>query len=40
MIDLNYKKPEEKQDEPVGIIILTLLPFAWLFWLLIEWGLP
>lgn len=45
MIDLSSGKwqvaSDKKQtdDEPLGVVILTLMPFAWLFWALIEWGL-
>lgn len=40
MKDLNYKpKKEEEKDMPMGGIILTLMPMAWLFWFLIERGL-
>lgn len=41
MIDLSYKpkKKEEEKDMPLGGIILTLMPFAWLFIYLIERGL-
>lgn len=40
MIDLSYKpKKKEEDDMPLGGIILTLMPFAWLFVCLIEWGL-
>lgn len=39
MIDLNLKKTEKKAEDAVGIVILSLMPFAWLFWALIEWGL-
>ena len=40
MIDLNRKpKQAEEEDTPLGIMIMTLMPFAWLFWFLIERGL-
>lgn len=40
MTDLNLKcKTEKKTEDAVGIVILALMPFAWLFWALIEWGL-
>lgn len=40
MIDLNYKpKKKKEEDTPVGIIIMTMMPFAWLFWALVERGL-
>lgn len=40
MIDLSYKpKQKKEEDMPLGGIILTLMPFAWLFWYLIERGL-
>lgn len=41
MIDLSYKprKAKEEDDMPLGGIILTLMPLAWLFVYLIEWGL-
>lgn len=39
MIDLNLKKQEKEEDTPLGIVIMALMPFAWLFWLLIERGL-
>lgn len=38
MIDLNLK-PKQQDDEPLGMIILALMPFAALFWALIERGL-
>ena len=38
MIDLNMK-PKKQDEEPLGMIILALMPFAGLFWLLIERGL-
>ena len=38
MIDLNLK-PKQKEEEPIGMIILTLIPFAVLFLALLEWGL-
>lgn len=40
MIDLNYKpRTKKEEDTPVGVIILVMLPFAVLFWTLIEMGL-
>ena len=40
MIDLNQHKPAKKQEEqeaPLGIVILTCLPFAWGFaWILFQ----
>lgn len=41
MIDLNHKTNtiSKQEDEPVGVIILALLPFAMAFWALIEMGL-
>ena len=39
MIDLNYKKPsntENKDDVPMGVLILSLLPFAFLFWVVLT----
>lgn len=41
MIDLNKKHHISNQtgDEPVGAIILALLPFVIAFWALIELGL-
>lgn len=40
MIDLNYKpKVKKEEDIPTGGIILIMLPFAALFWTLIELGL-
>ena len=40
MIDLSRKTTEKQpEDTPVGVMILVLLPFAWLFWTLIEVGL-
>lgn len=40
MIDLNYKQKSRKEEDfPIGGIILVMMPFAWLFWALIEWGL-
>lgn len=41
MIDLNYKpKPKatdsKNEDTPMGILILSLSPFAFLFWLVIT----
>ena len=38
MIDLNLK-PKKQDEEPLGMIILGLMPFAALFWALIEMGL-
>ena len=40
MIDLN-REPTTQADEdtPFSIVIMTLMPFAWLFWFLIERGL-
>lgn len=42
MIDLSYKpvkRETEDDDPPMGVIILTLMPFAWAFVALIERGL-
>lgn len=39
MIDLNRKPKQAEEDTPLGIIIMSLMPFAWLFWFLIERGL-
>ncbi len=39
MIDLNRKTKKQKDDTPLSIVIMSLMPFAWLFWLLIERGL-
>lgn len=39
MIDLNRKTKKQEDDTPLGIVIMALMPFAWLFWLLIERGL-
>lgn len=40
MIDLNYKpKRKKEEDTPAGIIIMAMMPFAWLFWFLVERGL-
>ena len=39
MIDLNRKSQKEKNDTPLSIVIMSLMPFAWLFWFLIEKGL-
>ena len=40
MTDLSKKTPKQQQDDtPLGVMIMTLAPFAWLFWALIEWGL-
>ena len=40
MIDLNYKKPNnaanKNEDLPMGVLILSLLPFAFLFWLVLT----
>lgn len=38
MIDLNYKskKSEPEKDVPIGAIILSLLPFAVLFWVVMT----
>lgn len=38
MIDLNHKTNtiSKQEDEPVGAIILALLPFVIAFWALIE----
>ena len=38
MIDLNHKskKPEQEKETPVGVIILSLLPFAVLFYVVIT----
>ena len=39
MIDLNYKpkKTESKnEDLPMGVLILSLIPFAFLFWLVLT----
>ena len=33
MIDLNTQKTNAKDDEPVGQIILAILPIAILFWI-------
>ena len=38
MIDLNMK-PKKEDEEPLGMIILALMPFAALFWMLVEMGL-
>lgn len=38
MIDLNLK-PKQQDEEPLGLIVLGLIPFAVLFWALIEMGL-
>lgn len=39
MIDLNRKTKKHEDDTPLSIVIMSLMPFAWLFWLLIERGL-
>lgn len=39
MIDLNRKIKKQEDDTPLSIVIMSLMPFAWLFWLLIERGL-
>lgn len=39
MIDLNRKPEQAEEDTPLGIVIMALMPFAWLFWFLIERGL-
>ena len=39
MIDLNKKPRKQEEDTPVSTMILVLMPMAWLFWTLIEWGL-
>lgn len=45
MIDLSRQDSGSRiQDsgagnEPLGAVILAVMPFAWLFWALIEWGL-
>lgn len=39
MIDLNYKpknKQSKDEDLPMGVIILSALPFAFLFWLVLT----
>ena len=42
MIDLSYKRAEargrepKKDDEPVGILILALMPFAIFFWVILT----
>ena len=38
MIDLNYKprKEEPKEDESLGMMIVTLLPFAVLFYVVLT----
>lgn len=38
MIDLSLK-PKKTDEEPLGLIVLGLIPFAALFWALIEMGL-
>jgi hypothetical protein len=38
MIDLNLKR-KKQDEEPLGMIILALMPFVALFWVLIEAGL-
>lgn len=39
MIDLNRKTKKQEDDIPLSIVIMSLMPFAWLFWFLIERGL-
>lgn len=39
MIDLNRKPKQADEDTPLSIVIMALMPFAWLFWFLIERGL-
>ena len=39
MIDLNRKSQKEENDTPLSIVVMSLMPFAWLFWFLIERGL-
>ena len=39
MIDLNRKTKKQEDDTPLSIVIMSLMPFAWLFWVLIERGL-
>lgn len=39
MIDLNRKIQKPEDDTPLSIVIMSLMPFAWLFWFLIERGL-
>lgn len=43
MIDLNRQdsgsRIQDSGNEPLGVVILAVMPFAWLFWALIEWGL-
>ena len=39
MIDLNYKPKStdsKNEDTPMGILILSLFPFAFLFWLVLT----
>ena len=39
MIDLNYqpkKKKDEEEDVPMGILIISLLPFALLFYIILA----
>lgn len=40
MIDLSYKKrtvQDSEQEEPLGIAVLGLMPFAWFFaWMLMQ----
>ncbi len=42
MIDLSYKRAEakgqepKKDEEPVGILILALMPFAIFFWVILT----
>ena len=40
MTDLSYKpRQEEPKQEPIGLLILALLPFAVGFWALLEMAL-
>lgn len=39
MIDLNCRQKDKQDDEPVGTVILTLIPFVIMFFALIEMGL-
>ncbi len=39
MIDLNYKKKQEEREEPLGIVILGVLPFVMGFWWMLMQGL-
>ena len=41
MIDLNRKpeKPKKEEEDPLGLVILVMMPFVWAFWMLIERGL-